>query len=96
MQVPDLKGGFPKEMALAGVKREALSEPKVLFGPAGEAFFVLPVTRQILRLSPKGTLAEVPAKFQAFPMDAVFTAYGKELLVIDIEGKLYQVSIPKT
>ena len=87
LQVLGPNGDFIRQVALPGLKPEAMSEPRISFGPSGQAVVILPVTREILKLRKDGTVEHL-ASMPSMPMDACFSADGRRLLVVDVDGHL--------
>jgi streptogramin lyase len=86
LQILDSNGSFVRQIPLPGVRPEPMSEPRISFGPAGQAVCILPVTREIVRLDDRGILSPL-ATFPEMPMDACFSADGLRLLVVDVAGR---------
>jgi YYY domain-containing protein len=87
LQILSPTGEFVRQIPLPGLRAEALSEPRITFGPAGQAVVILPVTREVLKLRKDGTVERL-ASLPSAPMDACFSADGRRLLVVDVEGRL--------
>ncbi len=87
LQILGPNGDFIRQIPVPGLKAEAMSEPRISFGPSGQAVVILPVTREILKLRKDGTIERL-ASLPSMPMDACFSADGQRLLVVDVDGHL--------
>lgn len=90
LQVLSKTGEFLRQVPLPGVRREALSEPKVVVSPKGKVYVVLPLSRQIARLGANDSLeivARAPA-LSGIPIEITFDETGERFLVLFIDGRL--------